>query len=698
MGKDIIYSVCGMCSVRCPIAAHLEGGEIRWLSGNPHSSSQGALCARGAAGLALEYDDERPRSPLIRVGERGEGRWKSAGWDEALDFVAQRLRRCAEKYGPQNLLWSDREGPFTDPLRAFMRGVGSPNVCTHSPSCDLNVHHAGKAVVGYGRGMLTFDYANCKHLVLQNRNLFESINVGECLSVSKALKNGCRLSVLDVRPTVTACKAHDFFVLRPGSDYAFNLAVIHVLLHEDLYQKDYVRDHAVGLEELRRFVGPRGPEWACEETGVRAEDMRSFARGLAAAAPHVFWHPGWMTTRYDQSFQVARTAMVVNALLGSIGARGGVVPAATPQALGRKGLRKLADLYPAPDIPRADGVGVAHKAFDPAKGLLQRCYAAMADEKSYPIRSYIAWRHDPLQSMPDPQAMKRLFANLELLVSVTFSWSDTAWHSDVVLPLSPYLSRESVIAAKFGLKPQFFLRRRAMRPRHDTRADWEIISGLARRMGLDKLVFDKVEDIWNYQLEGTGVGVSDFDAKGFVDLVDAPRYPDMAEFAFPTPSGKLELHSAGWEAATGLPMLADYVAPPPPPKDGFRLVVGRAAVHTQGHTMNNPLLHEQMPTNAAWMHPDRAAELGLADGTPVEVLDVDGRCAGTAPVRLVAGMHPEALFLVHGFGHRLPCESLAFGKGVADQELLPGGLQREDPAGGGLSLQEHFVFVKEVRK
>lgn len=695
--KHTVYSVCGMCGVRCPIAVHLEDGEARWISGNPHSSLQGALCARGAAGLVLEHDDERPRFPLIRAGQRGEGHWKSVSWGEALDLVARRLRHCAKKYGPQNLLWSDRDGPFTDPLRAFMRGMGSPNVCTHSVACDLNVHHADKAVTGFGRGMLAFDYANCRHLVLQSRNLFESINVGECLSVTMAMKKGCRLSVLDVRPTVTACKAHDFFVLRPGSDYAFNLAVIHVLLNEELYQKDYVREHATGLEQLRRFVSAHTPLWAQEETGAPAEALTEFTRRLAAAAPHVIWHPGWMTTRYDQSFQVSRTALVINALLGSIGARGGIVPASTPQSVGRKGLQKLSDLYPAPAVPRVDGVGVEHKAFDPAKGLLQRCYAAMESGVPYPVKSYIAWRHDPLQSMPDPPAMKRLFSQLDLLVSVTFSWSDTAWHSDVVLPLSPYLSRESVIAAKSGLKPQFFVRRRAMRPRHDTRADWQIISGLAKRLGLDKLVFERVEDLWNYQLQGTGVGIEDFDAKGFVELADAPRYPDPASLSFPTPSGKLELCSPAWEASTGVPMLADYVPPPSPPRGAFRLVFGRTAVHTQGHTMNNPLLHERMPVNAAWIHPSRAAELGLADGALVEVLNADGHSAGKLPLRLTEGMHPEAIFLVHGFGHRLPCESLAFGKGAADHELLPGGLQREDPAGGGLSLQEHFVTLKEVR-
>lgn len=689
-----------MCGARCPILVDVEEGRPRFISGNPHSALQGALCARGAAGVALEEDLERPLTPLLREGARGEGRWKAVSWDEALDVVADKLRENARAHGPQSLLWSDRDGPFTDLVRAFMRGMGSPNVCTHSVTCDLNIHHAAKAVTGFGRGMIVHDYAHCRHLVLQGRNLFEAINAVETLAVSKARQRGCRLTVLDVRPSVTATKADTYFGLRPGTDYAFNLAVIHTLIFEKLYNADYVARHAVGLEALTDFVRPCTPEWAEAETGVAAAALRNFVRELAAAAPQVIWHPGWMTTRYAQSFQVARTAFVINALLGSIGAQGGVVFGNAPSAVGRKGLNKFIDLYPAVNLPRADGVPAKGKGFDAAKGLLHRAFAAMSSGQPYPIRSYMAWRHDPLQALPDPEALKQLFAHLDLLVSVTFSWSDTAWHADVVLPLSPYLSRESIIATKSGLRPQFFVRHRAVQPLGDTRADWEIISGLSKRLGLDKLVFNSAEELWKFQLEGTGVSVEDFNAKGFVELADKPRYPDMETIVFPTASGKLDLSGEGWEAGAGHAEqagqqgLVPYASPAAPPPGGFRLIFGRHAVHTQGHTMNNPLLHEQLPTNEAWIHPTRAAELGLQHGQMVDVLDSRGHSAGHLPLKVVQGIHPEALFMLHGFGHRLPCESRAFGVGVGDQELLIGGLEREDKGGGGLALQEHFVTLR----
>jgi len=689
-----VYSVCGMCSVRCPIMVDVEDGKARWIQGNPHSALKGALCARGAAGIALENDPERPLRPLIRVGARGEGKWREASWDEALDHIASRLKSITAEHGGRSILWSDRGGPFMDLHQAFVRGLGSPNYCNHDASCARNVQHACRSVTGMGRKEVVYDFRNCKHIVLQTRNILEAINVGEANAVLDALGNGCRLSVIDIRATVSSSKAHDFFMVRPGTDYAFNLAVINVLIGEKLYDAAYVERHVDGFDALAAFVAPYTPAWAEGETGIAAAAITDFARKLAEAAPHVVWHPGWMTARYNDSFMVSRTAYIINALLGAIGAKGGLPLANTAKDVGRKGLKKFVDLLPKPDEKRADGVGWRHTQFDAGPGIVNFAYDAIESGDPYPVKAYICYRHDPLMAMPDPDTLRRKLDHLDLLVSVTFSWSDTAWFADVVLPLSTYLSRESVVAHKGGLKPQFFVRKRAMQPVADSRAEWEIISGLSRRLGIDALAFDSIEDMWNYQLDGTGVSIADFDAKGFVELADKPLYRDIEGFTFPTPSGKIEMVSGKW-AKAGLDTLPPYVSPAHPPQDGFRVAFGRCALHTQGHTVNNPLLHEQMPENTAWMHPTRAAALGIACGDLVEVFSARGS-AGVMPVTVTPYVHPEALFMIHGFGHRLPVESRTYGRGVADQDLMPGGLSVYDKSGGCVSLQEHFVTVRKA--
>jgi thiosulfate reductase/polysulfide reductase chain A len=401
-----------------------------------------------------------------------------------------------------------------------------------------------------------------------------------------------------------------------------------------------------------------------------------------------------MVARYNDSFQVCRTAYIINALLGAFGAKGGLPFVNTAKEVGRKGLKKLVDLFPKPEEKRADGVGWKYPQFDAGPGLVNLAYDAIVTGDPYPVRAYLCFRHDPIMAMPDPEALKKKWEKLDLLVSITFSWSDTAWHSDVVLPLSTYLARESIIAGKSGLKPQFFVRKRSQEPTFDSRAEWEILCGLAKRLGVDALAFDSIEDIWNYQLKDTGVTIEDFDAKGFVELADKPLYRPMSEVTLPTPSGKIEMVSGKW-AKAGHETLPPYVSPASPPEGMFRIAFGRVGVHTQGHTVNNPLLAEQMPENVAWIHPSRAEKLGIADGDMVEVFSAKGQ-TGRLKAFVTECVHPEALFMVHGFGHKLPAESRAFGKGAADNELMPGGLEFWDKGGGCLSMQEHFVGVRKI--
>ncbi|NCC25339.1 MAG: thiosulfate reductase [Deltaproteobacteria bacterium] len=689
-----VFSVCGMCTVRCPIQVDvLEGKAVR-IQGNEFSGLKGGLCARGAAGIALEQDPEKPQTPLIRAGKRGEGKWRAVSWDEALDHVADKLKEIMAKHGGRSVLWSDRGGPFPDLHQAFMRAIGSPNYCNHDASCARNVQHGAQSTIGVGRKGVAYDLKNARHIILQTRNIMEAINVAEVNSVLDGMAAGAKLTVIDIRGTVSASKADNFFMIRPGTDYAFNLGVIHALIYENLYNKEFVDQFVDGFETLKEFVKPYTPQWAAAETGTSAEAIVDLARQLSEAAPSVIWHPGWMVARYTDSFQVCRTAYIINTLLGAIGAKGGLPFVNTPKDVGRKGLKKLADLFPKPEEKRADGVGWKYPQFDAGPGLVNLAYDAVATGEPYPVKAYLCFRHDPLMAMPDPEALKKKWEGLDLLVSITFSWSDTAWHSDVVLPLSTYLARESIIAGKAGLKPQFFVRKRAQEPTFDSRADWEIICGLAKRLGLDPLAFERIEDLWNHQLQDTGVTIADFDAKGFVELADKPLYRPMAEIKLPTPSGKIEMLSGKWSKA-GHNTLPPYSSPKLPPQGMFRIAFGRVGVHTQGHTVNNPLLAELMPENLAWIHTTRAEDLGIADGDLVEVFSSSGT-SGRIKAFVTDCIHPEALFMVHGFGHHLPPESRAKGRGAADHELMSGGLECWDRGGGGLSMQEHFVGVRKV--
>ena len=186
--------------------------------------------------------------------------------------------------------------------------------------------------------------------------------------------------------------------------------------------------------------------------------------------------------------------------------------------------------------------------------------------------------------------------------------------------------------------------------------------------------------------------MADFEETGRVDLTQKPVYEKLTPERLNTASRKIEIINPQWEKA-GIASLQPYAARPAPKPGLYRLAIGGCAIHVQGHTINNRRLFSQMPENELWMHDSAARDLGVSDGESV-VVSGNGYSAAIK-ARVSQCMHPEAVFMVHGFGRSIPAESRACGKGVSDISLMSGGLDQWDPAGGGLALQEHFVSVKK---
>jgi thiosulfate reductase/polysulfide reductase chain A len=164
------------------------------------------------------------------------------------------------------------------------------------------------------------------------------------------------------------------------------------------------------------------------------------------------------------------------------------------------------------------------------------------------------------------------------------------------------------------------------------------------------------------------------------------------ELRFPTPSGKIEIESAVLKQA-GLPSLPPYEANAAPADDRFLLLIGRTATLTHGQSFNNPLLNERAPEQVLWIHPDRAGPLGISDGDAVEIRG-GGDYVGRIQARVTPWIHPEAVFMLHGFGATVPLATRALSRGVADQRLQDGKLYDFDPAGGGCALTETIVRIK----
>ncbi|HTZ17916.1 MAG TPA: molybdopterin-dependent oxidoreductase, partial [Dissulfurispiraceae bacterium] len=512
-----VFSLCGMCAVRCPIRVETKNGMVTWIEGNPHIPGiEGALCAKGSAGLAFEYDSERPQYPMIREGARGSGKWKKATWEEALAYITDKLQTVKEKYGAKSIALADRGGLFTDLTKSFLKALGSPNYFDHDDSCSGNVNMACQSLFGYGRGDIGYDYANTKHFVLLGRNLFESLQVKEVNNVLDGMEKGAKLTYVDIRATVTASKADKFFMIRPGTDYAFLLALIHVILKNRLYNAEFVSRYCSGLSELEQFVQPYTPEWAEQETGIPAFEIVNLANETSAVKPQVIFHGGWMLSRYIDSFYCSRALYILNALMGNIETKGGLIIAKGPADAGAKGLNSLGKTIP--DVTdKIIDFSIPNKSL--GTGHMVNLLKTIGTGSPYPVKAFFAYRFDPVAAFPDPDEQRKVLDNLDLLVAIDVNYSQTAWYSDVILPEATYLERSNILCTQKGPKPGFAMRHQAMLPRYDSKPAWEIFTLIARRMGAGNYFpWDTIEDIWQYQLEGTDVKMSDFDAKGSVAL------------------------------------------------------------------------------------------------------------------------------------------------------------------------------------
>ena len=694
--KKTVYSICGMCAVRCPVTVTVDGGEPVWVEGNSHDGGMGkSLCARGGATLSQRLDTQRPTTPMIRTGARGEGQWREASWDEAFDYITEKLQGIISKYGARSIMFSDRGGPFADLRKAFVKALGSPNYMNHDCTCGRNVNHASKSIYGLGRKGFAYDFKNASHIVLFGRNITESLKVKEVKSFLKGVNNGAHVTYIDPRVSNTAAKATRYWQIKPGTDYALLLGITHYIVKKDLYDKEFVKKWVTGITKLRTFLKPYTPEWAEKETGISAEEIMSFCEELNKDRPKVIIHPGWMLSRYRDSFYASRMIHLLNALMGSMEVPGGLFYPKGPKDAGSGGLKSLGADIPAPEEKeRADGCGTRYPQFDKGAGMLHTSYEAIETGKPYPMKAYFLHRHNPLIALPDTAEQRRIWDKLELIVSTDVYFSEAAWYADVILPESTYIERDSMLRTEKGLKPGFGRRQKCVEPLNDTKAGWEIYTELARRMGKGEYFpYETIEDIWNYQLQNTDIKIEDFDEKGFVKLCKDPIWYDRDKLKFGTESGKIEIINKKWEDM-GIPCLKPYEPPEEPAEGSYKLLFGRCGYQTHGMHHNNPILADLLGTNKLWINTEEAKKLGVKDGGDVEIAAGDTK--GVMQAKVTDFIHPQAVFMLHGYGTDVPARKRSFGKGVADQIFMKGKLKDWDRAGGGPNIQGCVVTVKAL--
>ncbi len=681
-----VFSICDNCVNKCGVIARVSGGRLVKLDPNPHfPKSRSMLCAKGNAGVETLYDADRLKHPLIRVGERGAGQWRKATWDEALDLTATKLREVRARYGPQGVLFSSSEAFQERFFRTFAQAFGSPNSVRH-PSMCLSSGNIGFFVT-YGT-VPEFDLEHARYVIASGANRFESFITPDSMDLAiNVRERRTKLVYLDPRFTVTASKANEWLPIRPGTDLAFYLALIHVLVGEQLYDKAFVAASTQGFDELAAHVAPYTPEWAEKETDVPAARIRAIAREFAAAAPRALIYRGRRSSWYTNDTEMRQAMAIANALVGNWDTEGGVVP---NESLGL-GAPEPPE-YPFPDAERVDGIKERHPLANVDDGAYVEVREAVLADRPYPVRGWMIYKQNPMHILPDRRRTEAMFRKMDFVAAIDIVPSDSAWFADVILPESTYLERTDPIEEFNAPYPFAALRQQAVPPIFNTRSNLEIMQGIASRLELSAFFDYDMARYHAAQLEPLGIKVGDLAATGIWTnrtgrKYGATRHP---EYRFRTPSGRIELANERLRR-NGYDALPRYTAPAAVPAGRFRLIPGKQAYFTHAANQNNKWLHELWPENRLWINRREAAARRIADGDLVVVRSPIGE------VRLKAWVteriRPDCVHLPHGFGQTSPGLTLAAGAGASDQDLIE---PRFDRISGNAALHETFVTVEKA--
>lgn len=685
--ETTVFSSCEICRNQCPIAVKVKDGKVLKIEGNPNDSAfGGVLCARGNAGPSLLYDPQRIKKPMIRTGERGQGKFKEVSWDEAYTYIADKLYNIKDQYGGEAIASASRKGPHDWFFRSIGKALGSPNFFSHEATCPLT-RSVGLDTT-FGGEAFAADYGNAKYIISIGRNWFEGIHVAQTRAVSKAISNGAKLVVLDPRFSVAASKG-EWLPIKATTDLAFVMAIANILIKENLYDQNFISQYAEGFDKWAEEVKDKTPEWAEKETGISKDKIIEVTRQFAAAKPNAMIDFGWRTAYTSNDYQLRRAILIVNMMIGNLEVPGGYYQNKSAAFLknfpDQASYAKVLGAVKQPNFPKAakgriDGTGVKGTlgqlipAYDGAVGKIME---SIITEKPYPIKAWLVHRFNPYVSITESARAIEAFKKLDLLVTCDVYMTDTAYYSDVVLPECTYLERYEPIFDMSGLTPKYVLRQPAVTVVFpDTKPHWQIYKELGEKMGLgDYFQFKDMEDYLTQQLAPAGLTLAQMKEKGvwtppgmkpFYLRANDPKA--SLDSVLATNNKKIQIFSEEVEEAAkqGVPK---YVQHPQPEEGKFRFVQGKVAVHTNAGTVNIPVLNELMPENSLWMNTAVGTKLGFKNGDSIVVSS--GKYEQKGKLKLTEGIRSDTVFCYHGFGRISPELKRAFGKGINDNYLIP---------------------------
>ncbi len=526
-------------------------------------------------------------------------------------------------------------------------------------------------------------------LVLIGTHLGENMHNTQVQEFAQAVANKATIIVVDPRHSVAASKAKHWLPIKPGTDIALVLAWMNVLVKEGLYDKEFVAKNGHGFDKFAAAIAASTPEWAEAETGIPAATIRETARVMAAARPASFVHPGRRFNWNGDDAQRARAVALLNALLGSWGRQGGIYLSAGMKVAG----------YPFPKFPEAgkpkvDNVDERWPYADEevTTGLRE----ATITGKPYPIKGWVVYATNLLQTLPNAKETLEAISKLDFLAVVETHPSEIAGYADVVLPDTMFLERHDDLYVGWGRQGWTALRQPVVEPPGEQKPAWWIAKQLGERLGVGQYMpFKDMDEYLAKRCELSGIDYAKLKKEG---ILMGPKKPITVEegltLEFDTPSKKVEFWSDQL-AKGGFDPVPKYTPPEPAPAGFFRLVTGRAPVHTFSRTQSNVLLADLMPENEVWVNAATAEKAGLKSGQYVRLKNQDGVVSNKVKVKATQRIRPDTLYMVYGFGHTSRMLKRAYLKGASAAQLNT--RYKVDPLMGGTSLHQNFVtFEKEA--
>jgi molybdopterin guanine dinucleotide-containing S/N-oxide reductase-like protein len=687
----VVHTVCSHdCPDSCGVLVTVnEAGRAVKVAGDPaHPVTQGFLCGKVAKYLDRVYAPERILYPLKRRADVAKGplargreheAFERVSWEEALDAIAARLKKVADEFGPESILPYSYAGTigvlgFGSMDRRFFHRLGASQldrtICSEAGGVAWNL------VYGQKLGMPTEDFRLAKLILAWGANIHGN-NVHLWPMVEEARRNGARLIVIDPYRTRTAALADWHIAIRPGTDCALALGLMHVILNEGLEDRAYIAEMTHGFDRLAERAREYTPERVAAWTGMTAAEIEQLAREYATTRRAAL-RLNYGVQRTQNGGTAVRVIAMLPALTGAWKYRGGGAQLSTSgafkwdkEALERPDLAKTSPLGRLARVVNMCALGEALEV----QGSGVRGQGSVDGEASeedvspldrLPVKALFVYNSNPGAIAPNHNAVTRGLARPDLFTVVhELFFTDTTDYADYILPATTFLEHTDVQGAYGHYFAQ--LSQKAIEPPGEARPNVWLFSQLAQRMGFEEACFRDSEMDLIAQALAIGpdghstrpqmehITLDDLKERGHIPLAfhsdpeGRPFQPYLAG-PLPTPSGKIEFFSESL-AAQGLDGLPRFI---PAVESRFGEgakrypleFLSRKADNYMNSTFANLDGHRKMEARTSQrleMHPVDASARGIADGDAVRIWNDRGELRLTAlmnaslPAGVVAG-------------------------------------------------------------